>query len=204
MPKPKNPFAPEGVRPPNTFVPALGSNPTVHEHHHTVTPLTGDIVYRFAGDRVLAGSGVFMLDIDGSGKSEVGFEYRWLTVGDQTELALVVETHQAGRILMTGDKAPALRAEGDTITSNSASPLSWASGVTTMASRATVDGNPGPWSGPWVGANKGYLGLEIATDEGTRLGWIRLSVEASNGHLTVHGYAYRLTPGAEIVAGQES
>jgi hypothetical protein len=57
--------------------------------------------------------------------------------------------------------------------------------------------------GPWVNAQRHYLGLRFKIKGQTHYGWARLSVRITTYHFAVvlTGYAYESVPGKPIVAG---
>lgn len=203
MPKPKPPFVPEGIRPPDGYVPPLVHIPGNDPRPPGLTPLEGDIVYRYAGDQVVAASGSFTLDIDGSRTREVTFAYEWLSAGASTELTLTATPEGSSALLATAAGVPALLAPGTEVGVQPPVGLHWQPSTLILGSRPTVAGSPGRWGGPFVGANPGLMGLQFQSERGRHFGWIRLSLSAETGYLTVHGYAWRITPDGALGAGQE-
>lgn len=205
---PRDPFQPGGINPAGADPDASGASPwhsgaPVVVSDPTLTPLEGDVVHRDGGDRVLAGTGSLTVDIQGEGVDEISFLYTWAERPDgRQELRLVAQGQGASRLLAEADGAPAALPPGQSVGPALPEDTAWSAAPLLLAGRTVVGGEPQPWHGPWVGTSRGLLGLRLSAEHGARYGWIRLSLDRQTGHLTLHDYAFRLTPGAGIAAGE--
>jgi len=57
------------------------------------------------------------------------------------------------------------------------------------------------WTGPWAGVSEMSLGLQLVRENSSYYGWVKISVDAETGSLTVHDYAYNFREGLPVRAG---
>ncbi len=177
---------------------------TVHRNGIAYTQLNQELAY----------NKFITIDVDQNGKNDFYFT-SVLVYDGESHLFLNASPvgSSGGKMLLDNREDLVMNTQwgvplsaGTVVSAQTLSWQSWSNYLTKGTLLDAIDHNPLPYTfkGPWVAVSNRYLGMQVNINGQKHYGWIAFSHKAGETKMTITGFAYQLSAGQAIIAGETS